>query len=75
MEFALTFGSVGDIIQLCLIAKQFYEAVGVGHDAVGQSATQYQELRQELDLLRQILFQVSKARVCNYITRPLLICC
>ncbi|RSL64865.1 hypothetical protein CEP51_013081 [Fusarium floridanum] len=57
MEVALTFGSLGDIIQLCQLAIQLGRAVGVGCGAVGESAKEYQELRHDLGLFVRILTQ------------------
>lgn len=59
MEVALTFGSLGDIIQLCQLAIQLGRAVGVGCGAVGESAKEYQELRHDLDFFVRILMQVN----------------
>lgn len=59
MEVALTFGSVGDIIQLCQLAIRLRRAIGAGCNAVGESEKEYQELREELDTLVRILMQVS----------------
>lgn len=59
MEVALTFGSLGDIIQLCQLAIQLSRAIGVGCNANGDSSTEYQELRSELDTLVRVLMQVS----------------
>ncbi|RSL55315.1 hypothetical protein CEP53_007124 [Fusarium sp. AF-6] len=58
MEVALTFGSLGDIIHLCQLAIQLGQAVGVGCGAVGESAKEYQELREDLNLFVHILTQV-----------------
>lgn len=58
MEVALTFGSVGDIIQLCQLAVQLGRAVGMGCGAVGESAKEYQELRHDLSFFVRILMQV-----------------
>ncbi|KAL2675159.1 hypothetical protein Neosp_011340 [[Neocosmospora] mangrovei] len=58
MEVALTFGSLGDIIQLCILAVQLGRAVGVGSGAVGESANEYQELRDDLNFFVRILMQV-----------------
>lgn len=58
MEVALTFGSLGDIIQLCQIAVQLGRAVGVGCGAPGQSVEEYRELRDDLDFFVRILTQV-----------------
>lgn len=60
MEVALTFGSLGDIIQLCQLAVQLSRAVGIGCHANGNSAVEYQELRNDLDTLVRILMQVSR---------------
>lgn len=59
MEVALTFGSVGDIIQLCQLAIRLRRAIGAGVNGVGESELEYQELRDELDTLVKILIQVS----------------
>lgn len=59
MEIALTFGSLGDIIQLCQLAIQLSRAIGVGCNANGESEIEYKELRSELDTLVRILMQVS----------------
>ncbi|WAO84146.1 Hypothetical protein NCS54_00135200 [Fusarium falciforme] len=58
MEAALTFGSLGDIIQLCQLAIQLGRAVGVGCGAVGESSKEYQELREDLNFFVRILTQV-----------------
>lgn len=58
MELALTFGSLGDIIQLCQIGIQLSRAIGLGCDAVGQSAVEYEELRREINTFVRILMQV-----------------
>jgi hypothetical protein len=58
MEVALTFGSLGDIIQLCQLAIQLSRAVGVGYGAVGQSAKEYQDLQDDLDTFVHVLLQV-----------------
>lgn len=63
MEVALTFGSVGDIIQLCQLAIQLKRAIGAGCNSVGESAIEYQELRDELDTLVRILMQVRDSAV------------
>ncbi|KAM0440867.1 hypothetical protein ACHAPT_000169 [Fusarium lateritium] len=56
MEVALTFGSLGDIIQLCQLAIQLGKAVGGA--AGGESAKEYQELGDDLDSFVRILMQV-----------------
>lgn len=62
MEVALTFGSLGDIIALCQLAIQLGRAVGVGGVAArGESAKEYQKLRDDLDLFIAILTEVSHA--------------
>lgn len=61
MEVALTFGSLGDIIQLCQLAIQLSRAVGVGCGAVGESVKEYLELRKDLDFFVRILMQVKSA--------------
>lgn len=62
MEVALTFGSLGDIIQLVQLAIQLGRAIGVGKAAVtGTSAKEYQELRHDLDILVSVLMQASRA--------------
>ncbi len=53
MEVALTFGSLGDIIDVCRIAIRLTQAL----DATG-SAKEYQDLRYDLDIFVQILMQV-----------------
>lgn len=58
MEVALTFGSLGDILQLCQITIQLGRAVGDGIEGAGESVTEYRQLRQELDTFVQILMQV-----------------
>ncbi|KAI8719316.1 hypothetical protein NCS52_00712200 [Fusarium sp. LHS14.1] len=58
MEVALTFGSLGDIIQLCQLAIQLTQAVGVGCQGAGESVKEYQELRDDLGLFVRILTQV-----------------
>ncbi|KAJ2985684.1 hypothetical protein NUW58_g5402 [Xylaria curta] len=58
MEVALTFGSLGDIIQLFQIAIQLVRAIGFGRGAIGESAAKYQELRNDLDIFVRILMQV-----------------
>lgn len=61
MDFALSFGSLGDIIQLCQLAIQLGRAVGVGTAAVnGSSAKEYQQLRHDLDLFVGVLMQASR---------------
>lgn len=57
MEVALTFGSLGDIIQLCQLAIQLGRAVGVGCGAVSESAKEYQRVRDDLDTFVHILMQ------------------
>lgn len=60
MEVALTFGSLGDIIQLCQLAIQLGRAVGVGCGAAGGGSTrEYQHLRHDLDVLVRVLMQAS----------------
>jgi hypothetical protein len=59
MDTALTFGSVGDIIQVCQIALQLGRAVGTGHGAAsGESSKEYQALQADLNLFVQALTQV-----------------
>ncbi|RSM18958.1 hypothetical protein CDV31_002281 [Fusarium ambrosium] len=58
MEVALTFGSLGDIIQLCQLAIQLGRAVGVGCGADGESPREYQELCEDLNFFVRILMQV-----------------
>ncbi|KAI0005667.1 hypothetical protein F4779DRAFT_597903 [Xylariaceae sp. FL0662B] len=55
MEAALTFGSVGDIIALCQIAIQ------LGRALAGNSAKEYRDLRQDLDVFIGILVEVVAA--------------
>lgn len=58
MEVALTFGSLGDIIQVCQLAIRLSRAVGVGKAAAGgESAKEYQLLREDLDLFVRVLMQ------------------
>ncbi|KAJ6789712.1 hypothetical protein PWT90_00576 [Aphanocladium album] len=66
MEVALTFGSLGDIIQLSQLAIQLGRAVGVAGAGSGESAREYQDLRQDLDLFVRILMQASKTVVATY---------
>lgn len=57
----ITFGSVGDIISVCLIVKDLVDAL---HEAHGSSA-EYQSLTHELRLLERSLLHVDMlARVC-----------
>ncbi|KAK4157476.1 hypothetical protein C8A00DRAFT_40188 [Chaetomidium leptoderma] len=58
MEAALTFGSLGDIIAICQLAVQLSRALALGCKAVGGSAKDYQDLREDLALFVQILLQV-----------------
>ncbi|KAM3534343.1 hypothetical protein MY4038_002441 [Beauveria bassiana] len=59
MEVALTFGSLGDIIELVQLSIKLGRAIGVGTAAVsGNSAKEYQELRHDLDVLVSVLMQV-----------------
>lgn len=58
MEVALTFGSLGDIIAVCQLAIQLGRAIGVGSGAVGNSAKEYQDFREDLDSFVRILMQV-----------------
>ncbi|PQK09626.1 hypothetical protein BB8028_0001g16950 [Beauveria bassiana] len=63
MEVALTFGSLGDIIELVQLSIKLGRAIGVGTAAVnGNSAKEYQELRHDLDVLVSVLMQASRAR-------------
>ena len=65
MDIALTFGSVGDIIQVCQIALQLGRAIGVGHGAAsGESSKEYQALQADLNIFVQTLTQVR----CIYFT-------
>lgn len=58
MEVALTFGSLGGIIQVCQLAIQLGRAVGVSKAAAGgESAKEYQLLRDDLDLFVGVLMQ------------------
>jgi len=59
MEVALTFGSIGDIIAVCQLAIQLAKALGVDGSGASASATDYQELRKDLDTFVQILMHVS----------------
>lgn len=61
MEVALTFGSLGDIVQVCQLAIQLGRAVGVGCGApVSGSVTDYRQVRENLDNFIQVLMQVSR---------------
>lgn len=67
MEVALTFGSLGDIIELVQLAIKLGRAIGVGTAALnGTSAKEYQELRHDLDVLVDVLMQASRV-----VTSPL----
>lgn len=60
MEVALTFGSLGDIIQLCQLAVQLGRAVGIGCGAAGgESAREYQQIRHDIDIFVKVLMQAS----------------
>jgi hypothetical protein len=60
MELALTFGSIGDIIQVSQLAIQLGRAIGLGCGAAGgESSREYLELRDDLDVFVRILMQVS----------------
>lgn len=58
MPFAATFGSVGDFIAICQVAATLGKALGDGY---GGSSTEYRDLRNELDILVQVLTHVSAA--------------
>lgn len=58
MEVGLTFGSLGDIIAICTLALQLSRALGLGCNAAGGSAKEYQGLRADLALFVKILLQV-----------------
>lgn len=62
MEVALTFGSLGDIIQLCQLAIQLGRAVGVGCGEVSESAKEYQQVRNDLNTFVHILMQARAPR-------------
>ncbi|KID65919.1 hypothetical protein MAN_05578, partial [Metarhizium hybridum] len=65
MEVALTFGSLGDIIQLCQLAIQLGRAVGVGCGAAGGGSTrEYQHLRHDLDVLVVATYQQHELSPC-----------
>ncbi|KAK8929294.1 hypothetical protein VCV18_001956 [Metarhizium anisopliae] len=65
MEVALTFGSLGDIIQLCQLAIQLGRAVGVGCGAAGGGSTrEYQHLRHDLDVLVVATYQQHEVSPC-----------
>lgn len=67
MELALTFGSLGDIIQLCQLAIQLGRAVGVGCGAAGgDSAREYQLVRDDLHIFVQMLMQASHIPLCIF---------
>lgn len=69
MDIALTFGSVGDMIQVCQIALQLGRAIGAGHGAAGgESSKEYQELRNDLDLFVHTLTQVRRVSCTIYTT-------
>ncbi|KAK6084621.1 hypothetical protein SCUP515_01117 [Seiridium cupressi] len=55
MEFAATFGSLGDIIAVCQLTIQLSRALGIGTAQASASAKEYQELRKELDIFTAIL--------------------
>ncbi|MCJ1377618.1 hypothetical protein MMC17_000713 [Xylographa soralifera] len=62
MSIGFTFGSLGDIVSICLIVKDLVEALD---DSRGSSA-EYQQLIRELRALEQILLQVDLLwRVCT----------
>ncbi|KAK9413534.1 hypothetical protein SUNI508_11856 [Seiridium unicorne] len=58
MEFAATFGSLGDIIAVCQLTIQLSRALGIGTAQASASAKEYQELRKELDIFTAILVNV-----------------
>ena len=58
----ITFGSVGDIISVCLLVKNLVDALG---DSRG-SSTEYQELVRELWVLERALLEVDMlSRTCD----------
>ena len=60
IELALTFGSIGDILQLCQVSIQLGRAIGLGCGAAGgESSKEYLELRDDLDVFVRMLMQVS----------------
>lgn len=59
MAAAFTFGSLGDIVQLSQIAIQLGRAIGFGRAAIGESAAEYQEIRNDLDIFVGILMRAS----------------
>ncbi|KAK9794209.1 hypothetical protein SCARD494_05786 [Seiridium cardinale] len=58
MEFAATFGSLGDIIAVCQLTIQLSRALGIGTAQASASAKEYQELHKELDIFTAILVNV-----------------
>lgn len=61
MEVALTFGSLGDIIAICEVAVKLGRAIGVGSRAVtGDSAREYQQLREDIDSFVRMLMHVRR---------------
>ena len=63
----ITFGSVGDIISVCLLIKDLVDAL---NDCQG-SAHDYQQLVKELRSLERVLLQVNQL-VCKYEASPAL---
>lgn len=57
MDIALTFGSLGDLVQLSQLAIQLGRAVVAAIS--GESAREYQQLRNDLDLFTNVLMQAS----------------
>ncbi|KAH6656979.1 hypothetical protein BKA67DRAFT_176692 [Truncatella angustata] len=68
MEFAATFGSLGDIIAICQITIQLSRALGIGTAGASSSAWEYQELRKEIDIFINILLNV--VATCEQYTSP-----
>lgn len=56
MPFAATFGSVGDFIAICQVAAKLGKALGNGYCG---SSTEYQDLRNQLDVFVLMLTHVS----------------
>ncbi|KAI1164132.1 hypothetical protein F5B18DRAFT_651063 [Nemania serpens] len=57
MAAAFTFGSLGDIVQLSQIAIQLGRAIGFGRAAIGESAAEYQEIRNDLDIFVVVTYE------------------
>ncbi len=70
MEFAPTFGSIGDFIAICQLAIRLGQALGVGCGGISSSATDHQDLRKQLDVFVQISMHVSYALTWGMILLP-----